>query len=60
MAVEHEILNSRGKLENVRLTPVRAIRKHCLECLGYSSEAVKDCTSPNCALYPYRLGHKPK
>lgn len=39
-----------------RLTPVRAIRAHCLECsCGVPSE-VKLCVIPDCPLYAYRLG----
>lgn len=30
-----------------------AIRLHCTECLGFEGDP-KDCTSPNCALFPFR------
>ena len=44
-----------------RLTPLKAIRKHCVEhcCLGQPSE-VRVCPCKDCEFYPYRLGHKPK
>jgi hypothetical protein len=34
-----------------------AIRAKCLECMGYedASAGVRDCTSKNCPLYPYRM-----
>lgn len=39
--------------------PVKVIREFCLDCCGDSSSTVKDCTSVNCALYPFRLGKNP-
>lgn len=41
------------------LTPVKAIRAHCLHCCGYSTKEVKLCTVTSCSLYPYRMGHRP-
>ena len=58
-----------------RLTPIKAIRKFCLECAGTSKE-VDLCTANRedikiaaenddeipysyCPLYPYRKGHRP-
>lgn len=46
-------------MEEKRLTPIKAIRAFCLECCGESKKAVKECTSNNCSLYAYRLGHNP-
>lgn len=42
------------------LTPIKAIRKKCLECSCGSFLEVKLCVIKDCALYPYRLGHRPK
>lgn len=42
------------------LTPLKAIRKHCLECSGGSWNEVKLCVIPTCPLYRYRFGHNPK
>ena len=39
--------------------PVRAIREHCLWCLGGSSKEVELCTSPDCALFEFRFGKNP-
>lgn len=39
--------------------PVKAIREFCLDCCGDSSAAVKECTSVNCSLHPFRLGRNP-
>jgi len=40
------------------LTPMRAIRKKCLDCAGSPSE-VKKCEVKACPLFPYRLGKNP-
>jgi hypothetical protein len=38
-----------------------AIKFFCLECVGYDSEEVKNCTDSGCSLYPYRVtGRKVK
>lgn len=31
-----------------------AIKFFCLECVGYDSSEVKNCTDLACSLYPYR------
>lgn len=46
------------------LTPLRAIRKLCLQCSGGSRKATKWCPcdgvhSTWCPLWPYRLGKRP-
>lgn len=33
---------------------MRAIRQHCLECMGGSRRLVKMCSSASCPLHPYR------
>ena len=40
------------------ITPMKAIRLQCLECLGIASE-VQKCTRPQCSLFPFRFGHRP-
>lgn len=42
-----------------RVTPLRAIRKKCLECSCGSKSEVKQCPILACPLYPYRDGHSP-
>ncbi len=37
------------------MTPLKAIRKHCLYCMGGSYQLVRDCQSTACPLYPLRL-----
>ncbi|MGL6197227.1 MAG: hypothetical protein ACRC2T_20645, partial [Thermoguttaceae bacterium] len=41
------------------LTPLRAIRQHCLECVGQCREDVRTCTGTDCFLWPYRFGTNP-
>ena len=31
-----------------------AINSQCIECMGYALSEVKQCCSPQCALFPYR------
>jgi hypothetical protein len=42
------------------LTPLKAIRKHCIDCSGFSMAEVKRCELKDCPLWPYRMGHNPK
>ena len=37
-------------------TPIKAIRKKCLECYTNSRKGVATCPVINCPLYPYRMG----
>lgn len=43
-----------------RLTPMKAIRAKCLECSNYQTKEVRLCSVKKCALYGYRMGHRPK
>ena len=42
------------------LTPIKAIRAKCLECSAGQYSEVRQCPIADCALYPYRMGHRPK
>lgn len=40
-----------------RTSPLKAIRAHCLECLGYVVSEVADCSAGNdCCLFKFRFG----
>jgi hypothetical protein len=41
-------------------TPMKAIRKKCLDCSGNSSLEVELCLIKDCSLYPYRFGKRPQ
>ena len=42
-----------------RLTPIKAIRAKCLDCVCGSAAEVRACPCEDCPLYPYRMGHNP-
>ena len=41
-----------------RVSPLKAIRRHCIDCSGGSKHEVKLCPSA-CDLRPYRMGSDP-
>ena len=40
-------------------TPIKSIRKFCIDCQGGSFKEVRLCTSRDCPLYAYRMGTRP-
>ena len=42
------------------LTPMKAIRAKCLDCSCYQPKEVRLCPVTSCAIWPYRLGKRPK
>ncbi|RJQ61049.1 MAG: hypothetical protein C4517_09310 [Stygiobacter sp.] len=44
----------------MKQTPLRAIKKHCLECSGYEKKQVRECVIKDCVLFPYRQGNNPQ
>jgi len=42
------------------LTPIQAIRKHCIQCSGGSVKEVRECIIKDCPLYDFRLGTNPR
>ena len=40
-------------------TPIKAIRKKCLDCSYWSPKEVRKCTVIGCPIYPYRFGRRP-
>jgi hypothetical protein len=41
------------------ISPIKAIRRHCLDCSAYILKEVRECYIPDCPLYPFRMGHNP-
>jgi hypothetical protein len=41
-------------------TPLKAIRRKCIECSGNSVKNVTSCDITDCDLHPYRFGRNPK
>ena len=59
MAIKHIIRSKINyKTIEVDLTPIKAIRFQCIECMGHQSRLVDGCTDILCPLYPYRMGKK--
>lgn len=48
--------NERFDYSQVRLGRTDAIRRHCLDCQGYSFVGVDKCPDKKCPLWRYRLG----
>ena len=42
------------------LTPIKAIRAKCPDCCCGQVKEVRICHIQSCALWPYRMGHRPK
>lgn len=42
------------------LTPIHSIRAKCLDCSNGSRTEVRLCELTDCALWPYRMGRRPK
>jgi len=42
-----------------RVSPLKAIRLNCLDCMGGSPSEVRRCNIPECSLYEFRLGENP-
>lgn len=42
-----------------KLTPMRAIRKKCLDCCVGQIVEVRECKVKSCPLYAYRMGKRP-
>jgi hypothetical protein len=57
--IKHKIRSKDGGIKEVSLTPLKAIRYQCLECVCWVPSEVKDCTGKLCVLYQYRFGKVP-
>lgn len=46
-------------MSDVITSPIKAIRKYCLECCKESANEVKLCPAEGCILHPFRFGRNP-
>jgi hypothetical protein len=46
-------------LGHAPMAPAAAIRAHCLDCCGGSSDEVRKCTAVRCPSWPFRAGANP-
>jgi hypothetical protein len=42
------------------LTPSKAIRKKCRECVGNHLKEIRECSVKECPLFSYRMGKRPR
>ena len=57
MAIKHTIrANGFERTKEVSLTPIKAIRLFCIECMGFQLAEIPKCTAPLCPLFPFRMG----
>lgn len=52
---QHTIITKTGH-KTIKITRAKAIRQKCLECCGWFTPEVRECTCEDCALWPYRMG----
>jgi len=58
--IQAEVSHGMGSVERMnRLTPVKAIRKFCIQCAG-SQKAPRSCVNQECPLFLFRLGKNPQ
>ena len=46
-------------MDKLFATPIKAIRKKCLDCTCGQIVEIRECPVIECALYPYRMGRRP-
>ena len=46
-------------MDKVYNTPIKAIRKRCLDCTCGQVKEVRLCQAVECACWPYRFGRRP-
>jgi len=57
--IQAEVSHEMGSVERMqRLTPIKAIRKFCIQCAG-SQKAPRKCANETCPLFVFRLGKSP-
>ena len=46
-------------MDKLFATPIKAIRKKCLDCTCGQIVEIRECPIIECPLYPYRMGRRP-
>ena len=49
-----------NKVKTQKITPLKMIRKFCVDCHGNSLKTVRFCHSVDCFLWPFRFGKSSK
>ena len=62
LAALTEELAETEQLEHVepKLSPLQAVRAHCLSCCCGQAKEVRLCPAETCTLWPYRFGRGPE
>jgi len=47
-------------MKDNKLTPLKSIRKNCLECSNNQSKLVRECIITDCPLHEFRFGTNPR
>ena len=47
------------QLGHARVSPLRALRRKCLDCRNESHQEVRLCTAVDCPSWPFRMGKNP-
>lgn len=58
MPIIARVFKLHKEIENMKITPLKAIRQNCRKCSGDNSP--RECTSKTCPLYSWRFGKKPE
>lgn len=56
LTIKHNVLKRDGTVEEMTITPRKAIRLKCLDCCCFQENEVRECSSTLCPLWPYRMG----
>jgi hypothetical protein len=48
------------RVASPRKTPLEAIRRHCLDCCGFSPKSALWCSCSDCDLWIFRFGRRPE
>ena len=52
--------NMLQEIASGKLTPLKAIRLNCLDCVCYDRNEVAKCPNVNCPLHAFRFGRNPR
>lgn len=50
----HRFVKLFKRVYSGKASPRQAIRAHCLDCVCFDIDAIRNCTAPACPLYGYR------
>ena len=52
-----QVVDTKDVIQEVDLTPIRAIRLKCMDCCCFDWAEVRECELTECSLHSYRMGH---